>query len=378
MRLLRLWVLGSLPLPLPLAAQPIKLVTPNATLSEEFSAIRGVRELRDGRVLVSDYLEQRVVLADFAKGTLLARVTKGGGPAEARLPTRLVPALGDSTFLVDLGNNRLLVLDGQGKPVRTVAAERPGVLGTRGVDASGALYFAVPGWAERENALPGDSVRVVRWQPGSSSTEFITVIQGERMRSDIREPARVPRIPIVGYAAQDAWVMTAGGTVRIVRGGGYMIESRAPKAAPVIGPSYAYVTRPVSAVDRATFVRNFLTTNPTSGKGENGGMGFSPPPTDEEVNALLRNTQFAERHPMFSAADVVAGMDGRLWVGRTVEPGKPVLYDLFDAAGRRTASVELQPGRRVAAVGLKGVYVVFESEEGLQHLERYPLPTASP
>ena len=373
MTILRLCTFGLLPFTL--AAQPLKLTTPNATLSEEFSAIRGVRELRDGRVLVSDYLDQRVVVVDFAKGTLVPRVSKGGGPGEARLPTRLVPALGDSTFLVDLGNNRLLVLDGQGKPVRTVAAERPGVLGTRGVDAGGALYFAVPGWAERDNALPGDSVRVVRWQPGSSSIEFITVIQGERMRSDIREPARIPRIPIVGYAAQDAWVMTAGGTVRIVRGGGYTVESRAPQAAPVIGPSYAYATRPVSAADRAAFVRNFLTTSPTSGKGENGGMGFSPPPTDEEVNALLRNTQFAERHPMFSAADVIAGMDGRLWVGRIVEPGKPVLYDVFDAAGRRTASVELQPGRRVAALGLKGVYVVFESEEGLQHLERYAIPT---
>src|ERR1043166_8566359 len=72
----------------PAAAQVVRLATPNATLAEEFSAIRGVRELADGRLLVSDYLDERVVLVDLDRGTVLVRVTRGGGPREARLPTR--------------------------------------------------------------------------------------------------------------------------------------------------------------------------------------------------------------------------------------------------------------------------------------------------
>src|SRR6185503_15284441 len=76
-------------------AQLIRLTTPNATLAEEFSAIRGVRELADGRLLVSDYIDQRVVLVDLDRGTVVVRVGKGSGPAEARLPTRLIAIPGD-------------------------------------------------------------------------------------------------------------------------------------------------------------------------------------------------------------------------------------------------------------------------------------------
>ena len=360
----------------PAAAQVVRLATPNATLAEEFSAIRGVRELADGRLLVSDYLDERVVLVDLDRGTVLVRVTRGGGPGEARLPTRLIPAPGDSTILVDLGNNRLQLLDGTGRVARGITAERPGVMGVRGVDAAGALYFAVPGWAEGPGALPDDSVRVVKWNLRTSTPETVAVIQGDRMRSDIRSPALTPRIPSVGYAAQDAWVLTPAGVLRIVRAGGYRVASRAPGAAWVVGPSYAYATRPVTAADRQAYVERFLATTPTSGKGEGGGMGFTPKASAAEVAALVRGTQFAERHPMFSAADVIAAPppDGRLWVGRPPEDGKPVLYDLFDDAGRRVTSVELPAGRRVMALGRRSVYAIAESELGVQHLERYPLP----
>lgn len=354
-------------------AQAVRLAAPNATLAEEFSQIRGVRELADGRLLVSDYIDQRVVLVDFDKGTVLVRVAKGSGPREARLPTRLVPALGDSTFLVDLGNNRLLVLDGEGRPARTITETRIGVLGVRGMGTDGAFYFAIPAWAERDNALPGDSVRIVRWNPRTDAQTTIAVIQGDRMRSDIREPALTPRIPTVGYASQDAWLFS-GGVLRIVRAGGYRIESRPAAGGPVLGPSYAYQTRPVSAADRVAYVRRFNESSPMSGKGENGGMGYSPAMSDAEVAKTVKGTQYAERHPMFDAGAVVAGPGGTLWVGRPAEEGKPVLYDLFDDAGKRVNTVELLPGRRVAAVGNRSVYVVAESEAGIQRLERYPLP----
>jgi len=356
----------------PAPAQLVRLTTPNATLAEEFASIRGIRELPDGKLLVSDYIDQRVVLVDLVRGSILARVTKGSGPREARLPTRLIPVPGDSTLVVDLGNNRLLLLDAMGRPVRTIAAERVGMLGVRGVDASGAFYFAIPGWSEGAAALRDDSVRVVRWTPRTGSVETVAVVQGDRMRSDIREPARTPRIPSVGYASQDGW-LADGGVLRIVRAGGYRIETRG-RGAPVIGLSYAYATQPVSDADRVAYVREFLATTPTSGKGENGGMGFSPVAGEAEIVAMTRGTQFAERHPMFDAARIVLAPGGRLWVGRPALEGKPVRYDVFDEAGRRITSVELPPGRRVLAIGRQHAYVVAESELGLQHLERYTLP----
>jgi hypothetical protein len=330
--------------------------------------------LPGGRVLVSDYIDQRVVLVDLARGSAIARVTVGSGPREARLPTRLIAMPGDSTLLVDLGNNRLHVLDEQGRDVRTIAAERAGLLGVRGVATDGAFLFAVPGWSEGAAALPNDSVRIVRWHPRTGVVQALAVIQGDRMRSDIRKPALTPRIPTIGFAAQDAWVVDAGGVVRIVRAGSYRVETRVPGAAAVAGPSYAYPTREVRAADRLAYVREFMASSPMSGKGEGGGLGFSPAVKESELAGLVRGTEFAQRHPMFSAGDVLAAPEGRLWVGHPQASGQAVLYDVFDDAGRRVMTVELLPGRRVMAVGRRDVLVVTESDSGTQRLERYPLP----
>ncbi len=351
----------------------IKLTTPDATLPEEFSAVRGIRELPDGRALVSDYMDERVVLVDFSRKTVTPKVTQGSGPREARLPTRLIPFSGDSTLLVDLGNNRLLVFDPTGSPVRTITGQRIGLLGVRGVDARGDFYYAVPAWSEA-NPLPDDSVRVVRWSPETNAESLVTVIQGDRMRSDIRSPAKTPRIPTVGYAAQDAWTLDDQGRIRVVRAGSYRIESFRPGQTGVGGPSYAFPTRPVTPADRVAFVREFLTQSPMSGRGPGGGLGHSPTPTEAEVAAITPGTQFAERHPMFSAGDVLAAPGGILWVGHPSEQGTPAQYDVFDGSGRRIAQVELGAGRRILAVGRKGLYAVREQESGLQFLERYPVP----
>ncbi|MES2305186.1 MAG: hypothetical protein V4558_06750 [Gemmatimonadota bacterium] len=356
-----------------LSAQATALGRPTGRLAEEFSDIRGARELKDGRLIVSDYIDQRVVLVDFDKGTVTSRITRGGGPREVRLPTRLTALPGDSTMVADLGNNRLLIVDGEGRGVRTIPVTQEGVLGTRGVDASGAFYFAIPGWAERDKELPNDSVRIVRWNPRTGAMTNIAVVQGERMRSDIRSPAMTPRIPTVGYAAQDNWIVTDAGVLRIVRGGNYQVESRAPGAKPVIGPSYAYPTRPVTAAERADYVHDFIAGSPTSGKGENGGMGQTPMPSDAELAQLTKGTEFATHHPMFDPGALKATPSGELWVGRRAGSGNTMQYDIFDPAGRRTATVILPPDRRVVSIGRQGVYVIADVD-GIQRLERYGRP----
>lgn len=355
-------------------AQVVRIGSPTATLAEEFSDLRGVRELRDGRLLLSDYIDQRVVLVDLARGTVTDCLTEGIGPADVRLAGRLIPMPGDSTLLVDIGNNRLMVLDPTGTPRRVISGERPGLMGTRGVTADGSFYFSVPGWAEQANALPNDSVRVVRWNPRSNSTQVVAIVQGDRMRSDQHTPALTPRIPIVGYASYDGWTVAEDGTLRIVRGANYAVETHGGQGPTANGPSNAYATRAVTAADRVAFVRDFNRSSPTSGRGTGGSMGFSPAMSDAEVSAMVRGTEYALRHPMFRPGAVIAAPGGRLWVGRPPEASRPVLYDVFDAAGRRLQQVEIGAGRRVLSVGRAGVYVVAEDADGVQRLERYAVP----
>ena len=67
----------------------VQLPAPEKTFPEDFTQIRGVRELSDGRVIVSDRLDKGVVVADFTRGTMLKIGRTGSGPAEYRLPTGL-------------------------------------------------------------------------------------------------------------------------------------------------------------------------------------------------------------------------------------------------------------------------------------------------
>jgi len=345
----------------------------DAVLTDAFSSVRGVRELASGALLVADWIEERVVLVDLDAGSVADRIGTGEGPGEVRLPSGLVPMPGDSTLLVDLGNARLSVLGPDGRAVRTIRADRPGLTGVRGVDTDGGLYFAVPAWAEAGRALPDDSVRLVRLDPRTATTRVLAVLQGWRARSDARAPAMEPRIPMVGYAAQDAWGLTSSGEVVIVRGRDYHVDVIARDGARRSGPAYASAPQPVTDADRRRFIAEFSASSPTSGRGPDGGMGHSPPPSDAEIARLMRTTEFAEVHPHFASGPVETP-GGRVWVGRPLVPGAPSIYDVFDGDGKRATTVELPPGRRVLAVGVRGVYAVAESELGLQSVERYPLP----
>ena len=89
---------------------------------------------------------------------------------------------------------------------------------------------------------------------------------------------------------------------------------------------------------------------------------------------MVGTAEWAERFPPFDPSRVLAAADGRIWVGAAVRPGEPARYDVFDGQGRRSLRVELGPGRRVAHVGTRGVHVVAEDADGVQTIERYPLP----
>lgn len=370
-------VAGSLLLAFAVAApgraQVLKLDRPEAVLEEPFSFVRGMRELSNGNLLIADWIENRVVLADFAGGTARNVVREGGGPAEVRLPSGLVRHLGDTTLLVDVGNNRVTFLAPDGRVVRSIVTESPGIGGVRGVDARGAFYFAIPSWAEGPNALPDDSVRVVRWMPGSDERAPVTVVQATRWRKD-RSPAMQPRIPTVGFASQDAWVVSSLGEITIVRANPYRVDVLGADGRVRSGPALPATGRAVTAADKTRFVREFSAAAAQSGRGENGGMGRAPAASEAEIARQVTTTEYATHHPPFDASGVFAAPAGRTWVKLPSWPAEPVRYDVFGADGRRERQVEFRAGRRVAAVGMHGVYVVAEDEDGVQTVERYRLP----
>jgi hypothetical protein len=177
------------------------------------------------------------------------------------------------------------------------------------------------------------------------------------------------------FAAQDTWTVSAAGRIAIVRDQGYRVQW-IDSTRTVTGPANTVTTSPVTDADRTDFVRRFLQASPVSGRGEDGGLGRNSAETlsRENVERMVRGSEFAAHLPAFQAGDVRTDAAGRLWVGTWSRTGQPRRYDVFDASGRRRGTVQLRANRHLLTVGRAHVYVVHTDDDGLQTIERYPIP----
>ena len=352
-----------------------RLAAPLATLPHDFSMIRGLRELADGRVLVTDRLEEQVYVADLGRGTVRPVGRKGGGPQEYRLPAALIALDGDSTLLIDEGNGRLAIIGPDLRIARSMASQREGLgfgLYPRASDRRGRLYVEIPPWAQR--GPPSDSALVARFDPATGRLDTLGRVRGPTW---LEGPAMKPRIPYLIYSPQDVWTADAEGRVAFVRSAGYVVEWKGADGRLVRGPATRTRPMPVTARDRKAYVRNFLVGSSIGGKGTDGSV-MSPIPasmtTDAEVDEMAGRQPFAEVRPPFTDVTPRIGPDGVLWVERSVAIGAARVYDRFDARGMRRGSVTFPVGRRLAGFGRTSLYAVATGDDGIDTLERYAIP----
>jgi hypothetical protein len=349
---------------------PLLLSEPDAVLREPFSLIRGARELTDGRLILTDWIEQRIAVADLRRNQVTSQGRIGAGPTEFRMPSALHAWRGDSTLMIDVGNSRIAVLDRDGRIARTFQPSDAGARSPGGADMSGRLYFTVAPW-NTPQPLPGDSVEFAVLD--GSDKRRLGQLQGSVL---LRTPAPRPRVPNVIFAKQDGWAVSPSGRVAIVRAGDYHVEwldgTRVVK-----GPATPFTAIRVTDRERTAFVRSFLESSGMSGRGPDGGIGHTPAEmmTPERVQEVVEASTFAEEMPAFRAGDVRIDGEGRVWVGRWSRHGEAREYDVFDEAGRRMRTIRLRADRHVIAAGRRHVYVAATSDDGLQTVERYPIPT---
>jgi hypothetical protein len=353
----------------------LTLPAPERTLAVDFTQIRGVRELPDGRVLVTDRLDKGLGVADFTRNTFAPIGRTGSGPAEYRLPTTLAPMAGDSTMLSDEGNQRMAVIGPDLKIHRTFNLMLPGIgvpLGARAVDRRGRFHLQIPGWVLPQ---PGDTVLVVRFDPRTQKLDTLARIKG----STPRKNTRVPGLPYVIFAAQDVWNVSADGRLAVVRSGDYHVEWRDPDGRMTIGPKIPFESRPVTMEDRMAHVRRFMENSSTSGR--DGTSGLSPLPAEMLEESSIRRTteqqEHAASHPPFTEVSPHVAPDGSLWVARSMRLGTPQTWDVIGSTGALTGRVQMPKDRRLISLGPRWIYAVVADDDGLQRLERYAYPATS-
>ena len=344
-------------------------------LPHEFSLIRGLRELPDGRVVVSDWIEEVVAVADFRSGSVRPLGRKGSGPLEYRLPGTLLALPGDSTLLLDEGNGRFAVIAPDLRIARSYANNRPGAghsIYPRAVDRQGRIYFTIPRWADR-TPPGGDSASVARWTPDGDRIERLVTVLGSAPRKN----SRVPGHPNIMFSPQDAWQADADGRIVVVRSDRYRIESHAPDARVTGGPATPHTPLRTTRRDRTDFVARFLNSSAISGRGE-GASGLAQLPaamkSREAIERMVETQEFAPVRPAFTDRGPWLAPDGLLWVERSVPSGAAPLYDRFDRNGLRRAPVTLPAGRRLIALGARGIYAAAVDADGIETLERYAVP----
>ena len=137
-------------LPVPAAAQQVpetRLTKPDARFPRELSSVTGLLELPDGRVLVSDGIDETLLRIDLRtmKADTISR--SGAGPGEYKGPDLLYGLPAGGVLLVDLGNARLSFFDAalKYKESSPIARGEPATGLTMvvpdGVDSQGRIYF---------------------------------------------------------------------------------------------------------------------------------------------------------------------------------------------------------------------------------------------
>jgi hypothetical protein len=395
------------------AQKPLVLSKPDVEYGEPFTIISGVRELKDGRVLVADIKDKTVQLVDL-KGSATKVGREGAGPGEYGLPGRLIPLPGDSTALFDMVNQRYLTIHPDGKPGkdwRLEAATPPAAAAPpagggraggggvalgggrgggptfafaapRGFDAKGNIYYEGPSFAVGDdgNLMPSDSAPVLRFDRAARRIDTVAYrrvakanvqASGGRGNQSIRIGGANPLTP------QDDWAVLPDGRVAVVRVADYHVDIFSSASRKVSGAPVPYdrirvddAVKKMVEAQRAVNARSAVRMSVTAG---NNGVQRSAS-VGGPVGELPPLEDWPDLVPPFQQQAANARPNGEIWVLRTRRPGDDIpTYDVFDASGKIIGRVALPKSHRLVGFGNGTVYLIRIDGDDLQYLQRYKL-----
>ncbi len=358
------------------AARETSLGRVEATYPGEFSLLRGVRELANGSVLAVDPIDKVILRIDptMRRSDTLGR--QGRGPGEFVQPDALWPLAADSSLLVDLGGNRLTLIDPSGRlgasmPIMGSSGGDgpPTVMLPLGVDRRGGIWF---------RGAPGrDSLEVFRFDRSTKRASVMAKVSGPPMnrKESGGTNSRSVRMTLIPLGPQDGWAVTPNGTLFIVRAPGYRVEVIPPTGARVIGPSVPVTTVRVTDAEKKEWVEQAARQGSISigVEDRNGEQSFTigrARAVDQQVEGMT----WPSHKPPFDAGGLLVDSRDRLWVRKHEAAGRTAAYDVFDQRGARVGVVRLPAARTIIGFGARGMYVSHVDEDDLVRLERYAMP----
>ncbi|MGQ0766641.1 MAG: hypothetical protein ACT4OZ_13365 [Gemmatimonadota bacterium] len=371
----------------PLAAQNTRTLSrPDVEFPEPFTNATGVRELRDGRVIVSDPRDKVVQLIDFRTSRATKVGREGNGPREYALPMALLALPGDTSAIYDPLNQRFLLInpDGSAGEFFTVAPDA----GAAGAGLGRAVFGITPRYSDSRGRLymtglatsvtpdgvrQADSVPVIRYDRSTKSRDTVGYFRQPRDNASGSVSGNRQQIRIGGgnpFSARDEWAVTADGRVAVVRSPEYRVDFVGPARSS--GPAIPYPKVRVSERHKEQWRQSRQNATVMMVRNDNGRQTTS---TGSAANVSIPEpTDWPEVMPPFLSSAVLVAPDGNLWVARTREADDDTpRYDVIDGSGRVIERVALPRRTRVIGFGRGVVYTVRSDEDDLQYLQRFAL-----
>lgn len=338
---------------------------------EPFSAMNGLIELTDGRLLVADRKEQAVRVVDLAKARQQDAARTGQGPLEYNSPGGFYRMRNGEIRMIDQTLRRYLVFSAQGRPLRTepFAEVSSGVrMSNAGgdpheLDETGAEVVRPTMNMGRDAAR--DSGWVIR-RRGSGVDSLMKL----RLPESVTNSAGGARVTAIKrFAPADGMATAADGRIAVVRAEPYRVEWWRAAQRLVQGPVIPFDVLKVTDADRAEAEKARAKVSMPGGVRvmQSDGNGGQKP---LDVSSLVPPMQMADTKPAFDPMQLRVDPQGRVWVRRYTAPGADHVYDIFDGEGRRVDRVQLPQDSALAGFGKGAVYVVRSDADELLYLGR--------
>lgn len=346
-----------------------------AVIAEPFSDAMGMAELPDGRVIVSDRVDQVFALADFTSGARRTIGRNGTGPNEYLRPFGPIRWRGDTLLGYDPNNRRYLRILKDGDIAGSIAfpdGRASGITGwstPRAVDAHGRIYWDSPIIEMQPAVKRSMRARIIRWLPESDAPPEVAMEFSDH--AEFEHHHRYRPMP-----QTDAWVVDAQGRIGVLSAAQYRLRWYRNGALVETGPPVPFTPVRVTSAERDTF-RAQKALEPASGVSM-GGSGSAPSRTQDpaRVRAAWPDSIFPEVLPPFEVNGALLAPNGDVWVKRTRPASSArARVDILDARGALRGTLQLPPRTRLFALGERGVYLLNTDADGFQVLERYAYPS---
>ena len=356
------------PAPRRLAAVSLKVTVDLATVS-------GARELKDGRILISDAKRAAVYAIDPKAGTAAQIGSPGGGETQYAQPGGFYAGMADTVYLLDRGQARVSLISPTGAIVGTRSIRRKGYSGSsdadldlQQVDSRAFAYFTDRGL--RLTGMVGgvstDSAPLLRLDPSRQHIDTIALLR-QAQKKITQADAHMQMTREIRGSPRDGWGTAADGSVAIVRGSPYRVEWYSASGKVTRGPVISFEPIPYTSDEKAAITA--ANAKSATSVGMAGAAG-----EDRKSVSSAGDDLFAPTKMAFDPTDVIVSSEGRVWVPRTQKFGSTiVVYDVFDRKGDRVDRVELPPRNRVIGFGPGSVFAVERDEKGVPTLRKYKL-----